>query len=500
MLFNSFNFLFIFFPIVLFCYYQINHFKNKNYKIIFLIISSLVFYAYWNFIYIFLLILSIVANFILAKIIVNLNYKKLNLYKKMTFVLAIILNVILLCYFKYYNFFIENINTVFSLTFNFKNVILPLAISFFTIQQINFIVEIYYGKNHDFDFLKYILFVSFFPQLIAGPIVTYSHFISQFYNDKKDNFYKNFTIGLIFLSLGLFKKIYIADSFGLFSNILYDQSLITDSLNAIDILIGTFCFTFQIYFDFSAYSDMAIGIAYFFGIKLPDNFNSPFKAENMINFWSKWHITLTQFLNRNIFMFLSFYLQKKFTPHNSYTNQNIILTVFLPIMITFFISGLWHGASWTFVFWAMLHALYLIFNYFIIYLLKKYKINFQLNIWLRRAIVLFMINLAFIYFRAENLQQANFMFVNLFNFKSNLIFDNYLIPILLLIIGLAICWLMPNTKDYALYYSNKNLENNKNKILNFANNIFYFSLIIFTLLVFSLAKISKPLEFIYFQF
>ena len=291
MLFNSHIFIFLFLPIVIIGYYFFNHFKKYNLAQLYLIIMSLWFYAYFNINYLFIIILSVLFNYILYKIM-----KKNN--KKIYLIIGLIINIGLLIYFKYMYFFISNINYIFKTNFNFLNILLPLGISFFTFQQISFIIDTYRLETPEYSLLHYASFVTFFPQLIAGPIVTHNELIPQFIDKKKKKFnYDNFAKGLYVFSIGLAKKIIIADTFGTIVNWGYDNISLLDSTNAIIVMLS---YTFQIYYDFSGYSDMAIGISKMFNIDLPVNFNSPYKALTIADFWERWHITLTRFFTKYI--------------------------------------------------------------------------------------------------------------------------------------------------------------------------------------------------------
>ena len=256
-------------------------------------------------------------------------------------IFGIIANVALLGYFKYADFFIENVNSLFGTNIDLLNLALPLAISFFTFQQIAYLVDSYRKETKEYSFLNYALFVTFFPQLIAGPIVHHKEMMPQFENKwnlvKK---YKNIALGLFIFSIGLFKKVVIADTFAIWATNGFDNAT---TLNLFEAWATSLSYTFQLYFDFSGYTDMAIGIALLFNIKLPINFNSPYKALNIQDFWRRWHITLGRFLRDYIYIPLGGNRTGKF---RNYLN----------LLITFLIAGIWHGASWMFVFWGFLHG------------------------------------------------------------------------------------------------------------------------------------------------
>lgn len=269
------------------------------------------------------------------------------LRKKIVLTIGILFNVSLLGFFKYYDFFIRNINAVFETDYRVLNLVLPLAISFYTFQKIPYLVDSYRGETKGYNPLNYGLFLTFFPQLIAGPIVQHSDVMSQFENkDNRRMNAKNIAVGLFVFGMGLFKKVGIADTFAITANLGYSQP---GALTTVDAWITSLSYTFQLYFDFSGYSDMAIGAALLFNIKLPTNFNSPYKAVSIQDFWKRWHMTLTNFLTRYIYIPLG-------------GNRKGPVRTYIHIMIVFFVSGLWHGAGWTFIIWGVLHGIASVIN------------------------------------------------------------------------------------------------------------------------------------------
>lgn len=269
------------------------------------------------------------------------------LRKKIVLTIGILFNVSLLGFFKYYDFFIRNINAVFETDYRVLNLVLPLAISFYTFQKIPYLVDSYRGETKGYNPLNYGLFLTFFPQLIAGPIVQHSDVMSQFENkDNRRMNAKNIAVGLFVFGMGLFKKVGIADTFAITANLGYSQP---GALTTVDAWITSLSYTFQLYFDFSGYSDMAIGAALLFNIKLPTNFNSPYKAVSIQDFWKRWHMTLTNFLTRYIYIPLG-------------GNRKGPVRTYIHILIVFFVSGLWHGAGWTFIIWGVLHGIASVIN------------------------------------------------------------------------------------------------------------------------------------------
>jgi len=395
MIFSSYQFIFAFLPLTFIFYFFLNSI-NFKYGKIFLVFSSIIFYIAWMPYQIFLLFFSIVTNYYLGGKIQNAN----NLNKKIFLLFGILFNLGLLIYFKYTNFFISIINYFPNADFNYLNIILPLAISFYSITQISFLVDSYQDSTSEKSFLNYSLFVLFFPHLLAGPVVHHKKLMDQFKNNivSKIN-YKNIAIGLYIFVIGLSKKVLIADNLALSVNSGYEN---LDVLGSIELIFLSFAYTFQLYFDFSGYSDMAVGVALIFNIILPINFNSPYKSFSIIEFWSKWHMSLTNFINSYIFIPVI----KTFGISN-------FAGYLLIILITMCISGIWHGANITFAIWGFLNGLALIINH----LYRKY-FNFKLNKFLSWAITFGFINFSFVFFRAENLNSVKIFFLNLLNYKN----------------------------------------------------------------------------------
>jgi alginate O-acetyltransferase complex protein AlgI len=391
MLFNSYIFILLFLPVTLIGYYIFNKFKKYKLAKTFLLVMSIWFYAYFNITYLPIIITSIIFNFMIYK---GMQKDKLN--KKILLIIGIIFNIGMLIYFKYFDFFIENINVLFKTDFALKHILLPLGISFFTFQQVSFVIDSYKQEVPSYKILDYALFVTFFPQLIAGPIVSHDEIVPQFEDlqNKKLNF-DNFAKGIYAFTLGLAKKVLIADMFGKIVNYGFINAGGLNTTNAILVMLA---YTFQIYFDFSGYCDMATGIGLMFNIKLPMNFNSPYKSLNIIEFWKKWHITLTRFFTKYVYIPLGG--SKKGTAR-TYAN----------IFIIFFLSGIWHGANWTFILWGALHGIYNIITRIFKKFFEKLHPAFA---WI---INFTFINLTWIYFRADSISQANTLIKRILSFQ-----------------------------------------------------------------------------------
>ena len=310
-------------------------------------------------------------------------HKKIS--KKMLLTFGIAANIALLGYFKYADFFIENLNHLLDTEVGLLNLALPLAISFFTFQQIAYLVDSYRGETREYDFLNYANFVTFFPQLIAGPIVHHKEMMPQFATAaNKVKRYANIATGLFIFSIGLFKKVIIADTFAIWATAGFDHA---PSLTMIEAWVTSLSYTFQLYFDFSGYTDMAIGAALLFNIKLPLNFNSPYKASSIQDFWRRWHMTLSRFLREYIYIPLG-------------GNRTGEFRIYSNLMATFLIGGIWHGAGWTFLFWGFLHGTAIIIHR------AWHKMGFRLNALLAWFITFNFINITWVFFRAKEWDDA----------------------------------------------------------------------------------------------
>jgi D-alanyl-lipoteichoic acid acyltransferase DltB (MBOAT superfamily) len=333
-LFSSVGFIFAFLPVVFALYYLINRYRFYTAAKGWLVIASLFFYGWWNPAYLPLILVSLLVNYSLGSML-------LKQQKKSVLLCGIVFNLGLLGYFKYTDFFIANLNNLTGSYLVLPGIVLPLAISFFTFQQIAYLVDSYRKETTEYSALNYMLFVTFFPQLIAGPIVHHKEMMPQF--EQRINVsmrYKNIAVGLFIFMMGMFKKVVLADTFAQWVNTGFDSG---QTLQLIDAWITSLSYTFQLYFDFSGYSDMAIGIALLFNIHLPLNFNSPYKASSIQDFWRRWHMTLSRFLRDYVYIPLGGNRAGRYL-----TYQNLFLT--------FLIGGLWHGASWMFVIWGALHG------------------------------------------------------------------------------------------------------------------------------------------------
>lgn len=344
MIFSTYIFTFVFLPIVLLLYFGMSRYVSRKTQHIFLVLASLVFYGYNNISYVWIILASVLVNYIVAK---GIQSASGSFRRKATFILGILFNVCLLGYYKYYNFFLENINDAFDTHFILKQIILPLGISFFTFQQIAYLISVNKKQVDVPSFLDYILFITFFPQLVAGPIVFYQDVMSQYQKDKNRFFdINNFSQGLFIFVIGLFKKAVIADTLGIFSA---NAFIYPEGLSFGAAWLGSLSYTFQLFFDFSGYSDMAIGLAKMMNIELPINFYSPYKSKSVTEFWKRWHITL----GRSLFVLV-------YIPLGG--NRKGLARTCFNLFAVFFVSGLWHGAAWTYIIWGSLHGIVRVFE------------------------------------------------------------------------------------------------------------------------------------------
>lgn len=378
MLFNSYVFIFAFLPLVFFVYFFLNKKRLSTLAKAFLVSASLFFYAYWSVYYLPILLGSIVFNFLVSKFLAKHQSKAILIF-------GIVCNLALLGYFKYADFLISNLNAIANTNLGLLHIALPLALSFVTFQQIAYLVDSYNKQTKENSFLNYCLFITFFPQLIAGPIVHHKEMMPQFAN--KFNLIKNYkfiALGLFVFSMGLFKKSVVADIFSIFANAGFD---VERNLTFLQAWATSLSYTFQLYFDFSGYCDMAIGLALLFNIRLPINFNSPYKALNIQDFWHRWHITLSRFLRDYIYIPLG-------------GNRKGQYRTYINLFLVFLIGGLWHGAAWTFVVWGALHGFAIVIHR------CWQKLNFKLNKIIAWIITFNFVNFTWIFFRAKSFEDA----------------------------------------------------------------------------------------------
>ena len=339
MLFNSYVFMLAFLPLTLLGYFLLGRLPERiQLNKVFLVLASFLFYGYDNPSYVPIIVTSILVNYALSQMMLIARKK---LVRLPLLLLGLSLNLGVLFYFKYHDFFFENINGFFGTHLTLNHVMLPLGISFFTFQQLSYVIDSYKRTVPRYNILDYALFVTFFPQLVAGPIVLHSEVVPQFADPKNRHFnFDNFAPGLYAFALGLFKKVIVADTFGIAVEAGFANALTLNTAEAWFVAIG---YTLQLYFDFSGYCDVATGVGLMFNIEIPLNFNSPYKAMNIREFWQRWHMTLSRFLTQYIYFPLG----------GSRRGQ---VRTCVNLMIVFLASGLWHGAGWLFLLWGLMHG------------------------------------------------------------------------------------------------------------------------------------------------
>lgn len=406
MLFNSYIFIFIFLPPVLTGWYTLNHYGRYSLAKFFLAGMSLWFYGYFNAYYLAIILCSIGANYLLSYLLTRVpdSSPRVVFLNRVGLFTGIILNLGILFYFKYYDFFIENINFAFHTDYTLKHILLPLGISFFTFQQLSFIIDRCLGKSEHYSLLNYVTFVTFFPQLIAGPIVLYKEMIPQFEDTSKRSFNPpSFSRGIYLFILGLTKKVLLADTFALMANYGFAQTFSLDSISTVAVILS---YTFELYFDFSGYSDMAMGLGKMFNIELPVNFNAPYRACSIKEFWQRWHITLSRFFITYVYIPLG-------------GSKKGRVRMLINTFIIFLLSGLWHGAAWTYVAWGAMHGLLVVWDNLGIIGVKghdgKRPARFQIPPWLGWIFTFTLFNMSLFFFRSGSMKAAIQLFKNLFS-------------------------------------------------------------------------------------
>jgi len=405
MLFNSYIFIFIFLPLALGGWYALNSLRKYSMASLFLACMSLWFYGYFNVYYLAIILFSIGANYLLSYLLTRIPPDSLHIkrWSRAGLFTGIVLNLGILFYFKYYDFFLENMNLAFHTDLTLKHILLPLGISFFTFQQLSFIIDRCLGKSEHYSLINYVTFVTFFPQLIAGPIVLYKEMIPQFEDTSKRNFNaSSFSRGIYLFILGLAKKVLLADTFALMANYGFAQTFSLDSISTIAVILS---YSFELYFDFSGYSDMAIGLGKMFNIELPMNFNAPYRACSIKEFWQRWHITLSRFFITYVYIPLG---------GSRKGRARMLLNTF----IIFLLSGLWHGAAWTYVAWGAMQGLLVVWDNLGIIGVKghggKKPARFQIPAWLGWIFTFTLFNMSLFFFRSDGMLGAVQLFKNLF--------------------------------------------------------------------------------------
>ena len=398
MLFNSYPFLLVFFPASLALYFLAIRFSERA-GIAAILLISLIFYAFWDVRFLLLLGGSILGNYGVGAVLSRAMARGQTRRASAFLAFGVALNLIVLGVFKYAHFAADNINALFQTNFVLGQIILPLGISFFTFEQIGYLTDIRRGSKYNADLLSYSVFVSFFPRLVAGPILRYGEIRPQLAAGKRSTaIAEDIAVGLTIFLAGLAKKVVLADGVAPFVPPLFNSAAAGGSPDLFMAWSGALAYTCQLYFDFSGYSDMAIGAARCFGIRFPQNFNSPYKSASIVEFWRRWHMTLSRFLRDYLYIALG---GNRLGPVRRYIN----------LMITMLLGGLWHGANWTFIVWGGLHGLYLIVNHFFRMLRERNRgidilMGSRLGRVLSVAVTFLAVVVAWVFFRAPNFTAA----------------------------------------------------------------------------------------------
>ncbi len=461
MIFNSYEFLFIFLPVFFILFYYLINKGRQSYAVFLIAIASVIFYSLENLNFLWILILSISFNYFIGEMIIRKNLSKFFLF------IGIFFNLSLLIYYKYTIFFLNSLISFTELSLAVPNIVLPIGISFYTFTQLAFLIDAYNNKSRHYTFTEYISFVTFFPHLIAGPILIHRHFIPQL---RKTNFGKptnnRIYAGLVFFCIGMFKKVMIADSISPVVGVLFDNSFYLTTLEA---WTACFLYTIQLYYDFSGYSEMAVGLALMMNVKIPINFNSPYKANSIIDFWRRWHISLSYFLKEYLYFPLGG-SRKGF--YRKYFN----------LLFTMIIGGIWHGAGFTFLIWGIMHGMFLCINHMSRYI--KIVINKNVS-WL---ITFLSVSISWVVFRAENVGNAWEIISSMFGLRNFSFESSHIsnIEFYVIFIIIFIFWLKnaPNTRQLAITRKTSYL------VSGFCSVILYLSILNF----------NEVTEFIYFQF
>jgi alginate O-acetyltransferase complex protein AlgI len=468
LLFNSYAFIFAFLPITLILFFLIGK-RSQYLAAAWLTVASLAFYGWWNPNYLLLLLISIGFNFQVGKNIALMRAKS-SRWTKTLFIAGVAANLLLLGYYKYLGFLIGNLNHFVVNPLPIPEIVLPLGISFFTFTQLAFLADAYQGHAQEFRPLHYVLFVTYFPHLIAGPVLHHKEMMPQFAQPAIYRInWENQAVGLSIFFIGLFKKLLLADEMSRYARPVFDAVAKGQPVALLDAWAGAFSYTFQLYFDFSAYSDMAIGISLLFGIKLPLNFNSPYKAASIIEFWRCWHMTLSRFLRDYLYIPLG---GNRRGPFRRYLN----------LLITMVLGGVWHGANWTYILWGGLHGLYLAINHLWLGSVLRRWVTARIPAAIYAKFALLMtflaVVVAWVFFRAENVNAAILLLEGMtgqhgvvvppkwqpgfsrigdilnfqgIEFRETETFNAAKAPIRILIC-LCIVWLLPNTQQFMERY------------------------------------------------
>ena len=495
MLFNSYTFLLAFLPVTLLVFHTLRHIGLERASFLALVTSSLVFYGYWNPKYLLLLVPLTLFNFAVASKIIAYRLDQPHIARTLL-IAGIATDLSVLGYFKYANFFVDNFNSLFAANIIMATIVLPLGISFFTFQKIAFIVDAYRGKVDRLNLLDFSLFVSFFPQLIAGPIVHHAEVLPQFRRQGKIPIHY-FMQGATIFAIGLAKKVLLADTAALYATPHFAAAANGVALDALSAWTAALAYMAQLYFDFSGYSDMAIGGALMFGIRLPINFHSPYKASSIIDFWRRWHITLSRFLRDYLYIPLG-------------GNRHGSARRYINLMVTMLLGGLWHGAGWTYVIWGALHGIYLMINHG--WRTVREKLSWMpskvgpVEVAFGYVLTFLAVVVGWVFFRAANFDTATAILsamVGANGYDAAAASNGGATAILVVAALLLIAWLAPNTQELVRYHGPIADESDQSAAPSSKltwQPTMRWAVFVGCLTGISVMSLSKVSEFLYFQF
>ncbi len=445
MLFHSYQFIFGFLPLCFLGFGVIVRWRGWQAGIVWLAAASLVFYGQWSVLHAAILAGSIVVNYAFAVLLIKARERAKPAFALLMTALAC--NLGLLIYFKYTNFLIDNLNTVFGTATPHLQIVYLVGISFFTFIQIGVLCEIYSGQLSSIRFSHFFLISSFFPCVTAGPILLQKEMLPQFAEEQRSPFNPlRIAVALTVFGIGLFKKLVLADSIAPYANSAFDGVAAGAAIDAAGAWIGALAYTLQLYFDFSGYSDMAVGIGYLFGFRLPLNFNSPLKATSIIDFWRRWHMTMTRFFTTYLYTPMGFSLMRRAVKGRYSKPKRFLVAVALPVVLTFVLAGVWHGAGWTFIVFGLIHGFALAINH-----AWREAAMPALPRWTGWLLTMAVVVTGLVIFRADTLGVAVAMLTAMAGFATPapaVISMAGMAPPLLLIAALmAIALLFPNTQQ-----------------------------------------------------
>jgi alginate O-acetyltransferase complex protein AlgI len=498
MLFPTAEFLFVYLPITLAAFFFIAKLAGPRLAAAWLVLASLFFYGSWRPVHVLLLLASIAFNYAAGGLLLRAKGSGNPLSAKRVLFFVVATNLVALAYFKYTDFLISTVNNLTGLQLPLWGVTLPIGISFFTFTQIAYLADVYAGKAAERSPVRYALFVTYFPHLVAGPVLHHAQMMPQF---RESRVYSpdvgNFSIGMAFLVIGLIKKVLVADSFAPIANEVF-AAVGTGALPTETAWRGVLAYTLQIYFDFSGYSDMAVGLSMMIGVRLPYNFNSPYKSHNIIDFWRRWHITLSAFLRDYLYIALG-------------GNRRGKARRYLNLMLTMLLGGLWHGASWTFVIWGGLHGFYLIVNHWWRWLISRVRdpdaprsfgSRFVGGV-VSNVITMLCVVVAWVFFRAESLDSALSMLSSMFarsEAAPTAAAGEYAVQWIWIAVFLLVARMLPNSQELIDGYGTRLLARAAPLMARPVMSLAIGASIVFAAMMALISESRSVTEFIYFNF